>query len=133
MLSGKKKKIINYGSPFPTLNKKIKQGNCDFLSHNSDFFSHNCEIWHKMAPQMAATVLCSSVFVLVLFVFPVFCFSNMVSFTRDELLNIRQNTPHNLLPDFDYSDALLDIIVGGAAVLFRRYRTRRRGKRAGRL
>ncbi len=85
-----------------------------------------------MAPQMAATVLCSPVFVQFLFVFPVFCFSYMISFTRDELLNIRQNTPQNLLPDFDYSDALLDIIVGGAAGLFRRYRTRRRGKRAGR-
>ncbi len=84
-----------------------------------------------MAPQMAATVLCSPVFVLFLFVFPVFCFSNTISFTRDELLNIRQNTPQNLLPDFDYSDALLDIIVGGAAVLFRRYRSRRRGKHAG--
>ncbi len=56
----------------------------------------------KMAPQMAATVLCSSVFVLFLFVFPVFCFSNTISFTRDELLNIRQNTPQHLLPDFDY-------------------------------
>ncbi len=86
-----------------------------------------------MAPQMAATVLCSPVFVLFLFVFPVFCFSSTISFTRDELLNIRQNTPQNLLPDFDYSDALLDIIVGGAAVLFRRYRSRRRGKRAGAL
>ncbi len=86
-----------------------------------------------MAPQMAATVLCSSVCVLFLFVFPVFCFSNTISFTRDELLNIRQNTPQNLLPDFDYSNALLDIIVGGAAVLFRSYRTRRRGKRAGAL
>ncbi len=82
---------------------------------------------------MAATVLCSPVFVLFLFVFPVFCFSNTISFTRDELLNIRQNTPQNILPDFDYSDALLDIIVGGAAVLFRRYRSRRRGKRAGAL
>ncbi len=82
---------------------------------------------------MAATVLCSPVFVLFLFVFPVFCFSNTISFTRDELLNIRQNTPQNLLPDFDYSDALLDIIVGGAAALFRRYRSRRRGKRAGAL
>ncbi len=86
-----------------------------------------------MAPQMAATVLCSPVFVQFLFVFPVFCFSSTISFTRDELLNIRQNTPQNLLPDFDYSDALLDIIVGGAAVLFRRYRTCRRGKRAGAL
>ncbi len=82
---------------------------------------------------MAGTVLCSPVFVLFLFVFPVFCFSNTISFTRDELLNIRQNTPQNLLPDFDYSDTLLDIIVGGAAVLFRHYRSRRRGKRAGAL
>ncbi len=86
-----------------------------------------------MAPQMAATVLCFSVCVMFLFVFPVFCFSNTISFTRDELLNIRQNTPQNILPDFDYSDVLLDIVVGGAAVLFRRWRTRRRGKRAGAL
>ncbi len=87
----------------------------------------------KMAPQMAATVLCSSVFVLFLFVFPVFCFSNTISFTRDELLNIRQNTPHNLFLDFDYSNVLLDIVVGGAATLFRCFRTRRWGKRAGAL
>ncbi len=53
----------------------------------------------KMAPQMAATVLCSSVFVL-------FClfFLFFVSQTRSVLpgmncLNIRQNTPQNLLPD----------------------------------
>ncbi len=83
-----------------------------------------------MAPQMAATVLCSSVFVLFLLVFPVFCFSNMISFTRDELLNIRQNTPQNILPDFDYSDVLLDIVVGGAVALVKRFRTCRRGKRA---
>ncbi len=62
-----------------------------------------------------------------------FVSQTLISFTRDELLNIRQNTPQNLLPDFDYSDALLDIIVGGAAVLFRRYRSRRWGKRAGAL
>ncbi len=35
------------------------------------------------------------------------CFSKTISFTRDELLNIRQNTPQNLLLDFDYSDVLL--------------------------
>jgi len=46
------------------------------------------------------------------------------------LLNIRQNTPQDLLPDFDYSEVLLDIVVGGAAVLFR---MRRRGNRAGAL
>ncbi len=41
--------------------------------------------------------------------------------------------PQNLLPDFDYSDVLLDIVVSGSAVLFRRYRTCRWGKRAGAL
>ncbi len=82
---------------------------------------------------MAATVLSSSVCVLFLFVFPVFCFSNTISFTRDELLNIRQNTPQNLLPDFDYLDVLLDIVVGGAVALVKRFRTCRRGKRAGAL
>ncbi len=74
---------------------------------------------HLLHAGKAATVLSSSVFVLFLLVFPVFCFSNTISFTRDELLNIRQNTPQNLFPDFDYSDDLLDIVVGGAAVLFR--------------
>ncbi len=48
-------------------------------------------IGRKMGLQMAATVLCSSVCVQFLFVFPVFCFSNTISFTRDELMNIRQN------------------------------------------
>ncbi len=57
----------------------------------------------------------------------------MISFTRDQLLSIRQNIPHNLFPDFDYSDILLDNVVCGAVVLFRRFRTRRRGKRAGAL
>ncbi len=83
--------------------------------------------------QTASSLTSSSVCVLFLFVFPVFCFSNTISLTRDELLNIRQNTPQNILPDFDYSDTLLDIIVGGAAVLFRSYRMRRWGKRAGAL
>ncbi len=84
----------------------------------------------KMAPRMAATVLSSPVFVLFLLVFPAFCFSNTISFTRDELLNIRQNTPQTLLPDFDYSDVLLNVVVGGVAALIKR-RTHRRGKRAG--
>ncbi len=75
-------------------------------------------------------MLCSSVFVQFLLVVPVFCFSNTICFTRVELLKIRQNTPQNILPDFDYSDILLDIIVSGAALLFRCYKTRRRGKHA---
>ncbi len=65
--------------------------------------------------------------------FSCFCFSNKISFTRDELLNIRQNTPQNLLPDFNYSVVLLDIVVGGAVALVKCYRTCRRGKRAGTL
>ncbi len=81
-----------------------------------------------MAPLMAATVFCSSVFVVFLF----FVSQTRSVFTRDELRNNRQNTPQNILQDFDYSDVLLDTVVGGAA-LFRRYRTRRRGKRAGTL
>ncbi len=68
-----------------------------------------------------------------LFVFPAFCFSNTISFTRDELLNIRQNTPQNLLPNFDYSDILLNIVVGRAIALVKCFRTHRRGKRAGAL
>ncbi|KAL0158825.1 hypothetical protein M9458_046901 [Cirrhinus mrigala] len=86
-----------------------------------------------MAPRMAASVLSSPVVLVFLFVFPVFSFANTISFTRDELLNIRQNTPQNLLPVFDYSDVLLNIVVGGVAALIRRFRTRRRGKRAGAL
>ncbi|KAK3538551.1 hypothetical protein QTP86_006715 [Hemibagrus guttatus] len=54
-------------------------------------------------------------------------------FTRDELLDIRQNTPHNILPVFNYSDVLLDIVVGGAVALFKCFKKRKRGKRAGAL
>ena len=86
-----------------------------------------------MAPHTAASVLGSPVFVLFLFVFPVFCLTNTISFTREELLNIRQNTPQDLLPDFNYSDVLLNVVVGGAAALIKRFRTRKRGKRAGAL
>ncbi len=35
----------------------------------------------------------------------------------NKLLNIRQNTPKYMLPDFDYSDVLLEIVVGGAEPL----------------
>ncbi len=50
-----------------------------------------------------------------------------ISFTRDELLDIRQ------YPDFVYSDALLDVLVGGAAVLVKHALRRKRGWRAGTL
>ncbi|KAI2645419.1 putative RNA-directed DNA polymerase from transposon BS [Labeo rohita] len=81
-----------------------------------------------MAPRMAASVLSSPVVLVFLLVFPVFCFANTISFTRDELLNIRQYTPQNLLPDLNYSDVLLKVVVGGAAALIKRFRTRRRGE-----
>ncbi len=66
-----------------------------------------------MVPQMAASVLLLSVCKA----FPVFSFLNTIHFTRDEQLNIRQNTPQNLLPDLDYSVVLLDIVVDRAAAL----------------
>ncbi len=81
-----------------------------------------------MAWQTVAIVLGSSVTILSLLVLPFFCFSNTISFTRDKPPNIRQNTPHNLLLDLDYSDVLLDIVVDGAVALVKRYRTRRWGK-----
>ncbi len=56
-----------------------------------------------------------------------------ISFTRDGLLDIQKYTAPDISPDLVYSDVLLDIVVGGTAVLFRCFRTRRRGKRAGAL
>ncbi|KAK3528801.1 hypothetical protein QTP70_011586 [Hemibagrus guttatus] len=50
------------------------------------------------------------------------------SFSRDELLDVRQNTPHNILPVFNYSDVLLDIVVGEAVALFKRFKKRKWGK-----
>ncbi|KAK3575670.1 hypothetical protein QTP86_031626 [Hemibagrus guttatus] len=55
----------------------------------------------------------------------------MITFTRDELLDIRQSTPHNIPPVFNYSDVLLDAVIGGAAALFTHFKKRKRGKRAG--
>ncbi len=60
-----------------------------------------------------------------------FSHSTSISFTRDELLDIRQHTPDNFCPVFEYSDALLDVLVRGAAVLVKRALRRKRGKRAG--
>ncbi len=77
-----------------------------------------------MAPQMAARTLscfCS-----------VFCHSSL-RFTRDELLNIKQHITDNIFLAFDYLDILLDFLVGGTAVLFKRAYRRRGGKRASAL
>ncbi len=82
---------------------------------------------------MAAFVASSAVVFMFLLVCPVFSHIPAISFIRDELLDIRKYTSPDISPDLVYSDVLLDIVVGGAAVLFRRVRTRRRGKRAGAL
>ncbi len=92
------------------------------------FFFNN-----MMAPHMAASVCCSLVLFLFLFVCPVLSNDFPISFTRNELLDIRNSTPDNLLPTFEHSDVLLDILVGGAAFLYKRSRRRKRGKRAGLL
>ncbi len=75
---------------------------------------------NMMAPHMAASVCCSLVLFLFLFVCPVLSNDFPISFTRNELLDIRNSTPDNLLPTFEHSDVLLDILVGGAAFLFKR-------------
>ncbi len=86
-----------------------------------------------MAPLMAASVASSAVVFMFLLDCPVFSCIPTISFTRDDLLDIWQYTPPDISPVFDYSDVLLDIVVGGAVVLFRRFRTCRRGKRASAL
>ncbi len=48
-----------------------------------------------------------------------FCHSSL-RFTREKLLNIKQHIPHNICMAFDCLDILLDILVGGTAVLFKR-------------
>ncbi len=82
---------------------------------------------------MAASVCCSLVLFLFLFVCPVLSNVFPISFTRNKLVDIRNSTPDNLLPTFDNSDVLLDILVGGAAFLYKRSRRRKRGKHAGAL
>ncbi len=82
---------------------------------------------------MAAFVASSIVVIMFLLVCPVFSYIHAISFTRDELLDIWKYTPPDISPDLVYSDVLLYIVVGGAAVLFRRFRARRQGKRAGAL
>ncbi len=66
----------------------------------------------------------------VLLVCPVLSYIHAISFTRDRLLDNPKYTQLNISPVFAYSDVLLDIVVGGAAGLFRCFRMHRRGKRA---
>ncbi len=63
--------------------------------------------------------------------FPVLSNIFLISFTRNELLDIRNSTPDNLLLMFEQSDIFLDILVGGAAFLYKLSRRSKRGKRAG--
>ncbi|KAI2652653.1 RNA-directed DNA polymerase from mobile element jockey [Labeo rohita] len=86
-----------------------------------------------MAPRMAASVCCSFVLFLFLFVCPVLSNIFPISFSRNELLDIRNSTPDNFLPTFEHSDVLLDILVGGAAFLYKRSKRHERGKCTGAL
>ncbi len=81
-----------------------------------------------MALLMEAFVWSSAVVFMFLLVCLVFSYIPAISFTRDKLLDILKYTLPDISPVFIYSDdVLLDIVVGGAAVLFRRFRTRRWG------
>ncbi len=62
-----------------------------------------------MAPQMTAFVAPSAVVFMFLLVCSVFSYIPAISFTRDELLDIRKYTPPDISPYFFYSDVLLDI------------------------
>ncbi len=75
--------------------------------------------WLKMVPHTAAMVLRYPVVLVFLLFFPVFCFSNTISFTREELLNIWQNTTKSPT-SFRLFGCFAEHIVGGAAALIRR-------------
>ncbi len=67
-----------------------------------------------MVPLMAAFVALSAVVFMFLLVCPVFSCIPAISFTKDELLDIRKYTPPDISLNFVYSDVLLDIVGGGA-------------------
>ncbi len=69
----------------------------------------------------------TSILLLFLFFCSVFSHSLTISFTRDELLDIRQHIPDSFFPVFDYSDTLLDVLVRGAAVLVKHALRQKRG------
>ena len=56
-----------------------------------------------------------------------------ITFSREDLLNIRQSTPQTFSPVFTHPESFLEVLVGGAAALCGAWRRRRRGKRAGAL
>ncbi len=87
----------------------------------------------KMVPLMTAFVALSALFLCFFLVCTFFSYIPAISFTRDKLLDIRKYTPPDTSLVFIYSDFLLDIVVGRAAVMYRHSRMRRRGKQAGAL
>ncbi len=72
-----------------------------------------------MAPLMATSVASSPVVLCFMFllVCPIFSYIPAISFTGDELLDIRLYTPPDISPVFDYSDVLPDIVVASALSL----------------
>uniref|UniRef100_A0A1A8PUX4 Reverse transcriptase domain-containing protein n=1 Tax=Nothobranchius rachovii TaxID=451742 RepID=A0A1A8PUX4_9TELE len=84
-----------------------------------------------MAPQMAASVHCSLLFVLFLYIFLEISDAKRITFSRDELLGIRQQTTETDFQKFEDPGSLLEVLIGGTAVCWKR--KRRRGKRAGSL
>ncbi len=77
---------------------------------------------------MATFVVSSQLFLCFLLVCPVFSYIPAISFTRDKLLDIRKYTPPDISPVSVYFDVLLDIVVGRAAVLFRRFQDTQTGE-----
>ena len=87
----------------------------------------------KMAPRMVDTVVRSLVLFMFLFICTVFSNPSTITFSREELMNVRHSFPQTLSPDFTDPETFLEILVGGAAALCGAWRRRRRGKRAGAL
>ena len=88
----------------------------------------------KMVLQMAASVFWCALFCLVLCVNSVFTYSTPNSFTREELLNIRETTSADYFPTFLCSSVeLLNILVNGTLTCIRALKRHRRGRRAGTL
>lgn len=112
------------GEIHPMKTVKPKRMNCQ-----KEMFVICCS--SKMAPRMAASVLRSLALFLFLFIFCAFGHSDHITFSRDQLLNIRQSSHYSSYPFFTNPESFLEILVGGAAALCGSWRRRRRGSRAG--
>lgn len=58
---------------------------------------------------------------------------SLISYTREELLKSEHSTGHTFLPFTIDPGIFLELLVGGAAILYGMFRRRRRGKRASML